>query len=133
MNRVAMRGELRRHFSLDLLQSRIGVTRVQIVESALGAIEQTASALQRNDGVLECRLFGIVRHHFNFFEFFAHAFLHCRREVFVLDPVERRNVIWQRAFGEKWVAFDVRILHGWRLRGDRDNYDVRHCQNCTKC
>jgi hypothetical protein len=111
MNRIPMRGELRRHFSVDLLQSRIGVARVQIVERALGAIEQTASALQRNDCVLECWLFGIVRHHFNFFEFFVHAFLHRRREVFVLDPVEWRNVIWQRAFREQWVVFNVRILH----------------------
>ena len=30
MNRVAMRGELRRHFSLDLLQRRIGVTGVEV-------------------------------------------------------------------------------------------------------
>ena len=107
-----MRSELRRHFRLGFLQGRIGVTRVQIFERALDAIEQTAGALQCNDRVLECWLFGIVRQHLNFLELLAHACLHCRREVFVLDLVERRDVIRQRAFREQWVVFDLGNLHG---------------------
>ena len=56
--------------------------------------------------------FRIARDRFNFLQLLAHARLDRGREVFVLDLVERRDVIRQRAFGEQWVLCNVGILHG---------------------
>ena len=93
MNCVTVRGELRRHFLFDFLHLRIRVACIQIFKRAFGAIEQAAGAFQRDNGVVEGWLFRIVRHRFNFLELLAHAFLDCRREMFVLDLIERRDVI----------------------------------------
>ena len=107
-----MRGEFRSHFLVDLLQRWIGVAGVKVRKSALCAVEQTAGAFQGHNGVVECWLFRVVRHHLNFLELIAHAGLDRGREVFVFDLVERRYVIWQRALGEQWVICDIGIFHG---------------------
>ena len=68
-----MRGEFWSHFLVDLLQRWIGVAGVEVLKSALCAVEQTAGAFQGHNGVVECWLFRVVCHHFNFFELIAHA------------------------------------------------------------
>ena len=52
-----MRRELWGYLGLDLLQGRIGVAGIEVREGGLRAVEQAAGALERDDGVLECRLF----------------------------------------------------------------------------
>jgi hypothetical protein len=116
MDGVAMRRELWRHFLFDFLHLRIRVARIEIFKCALGAIEQTACAFQRDNGVIEGWLFRIVRHRVNFLEFLAHALFDCRREVFIPDLVERRDVIWQRAFSQQWVVIEIGGEHGGDLR-----------------
>ena len=81
----------------------------------LGAIEQAAGALERDHGVLERRYLGIVRDQSDFLELLAHAGFDGGDEMCVLNLVERRVVIRQRAF------FQQRIIgigggHGGDLR-----------------
>ena len=100
MNCVPMRGQLGRHFLLDLLQLRIGVRAGQVRENPFHSPEQFAGALQRHDCIFKRRLVFIVRDCLGFLEVIGHPFFEGRRIMLVLDPVERRRVIWQRAFGE---------------------------------
>jgi len=61
-------------------------------------------------------LLGIVRYRFNFLELLAHTFFDCWREVFVLDLVERRDVIRQRAFCQQGIVLEIGSGHGGELR-----------------
>ena len=74
----------------------------------LNAVEQLAAALQGDDGVVEGRRRGIARDLSDFLQFVRHALLERGRKVLVLDRGERRQVVGQRAFGQK------RIGHGRR-------------------
>ena len=82
----------------------VGVARVQVGEGALGTVKQTAGPFERDNGIFEGRLFGIVRHCFHFLELLAHACFDRGLEMFVVDLIEGRDVIRQITFAEQWVA-----------------------------
>ena len=68
------------------------------------AAQQDGASIGHDDGVFQGWLFGIIRYDVDFLELLAHTRLHCRREVFVLNLVERRRVIWKSAFHQKWIV-----------------------------
>ena len=99
-----VRCEFRRQFLIDLLPRRICIAGVEVRKYALGPIEQSAGALQGDDGVIERRFFRIVCDRFDFLQLIAHSGLDRGDEMFVLQFVESGIVIWQRAFGHQWVV-----------------------------
>ena len=60
--------------------------------------------LQRDDRVLESRLLRIGRDLIHFLQFLRHPLLVGGREMLVLDLIERRNVIWERALREQRIC-----------------------------
>ena len=105
MNRVVVRGKFRRHFLLDLLHRRIGVAapfRFEKMRSRGRAIRPIRSiativfskvgfsglaaifSISFNSSAIPCSIAG--------------------REMLVLDLVERRKVIRQRAFGQQRIC-----------------------------
>ena len=104
MDRIGVRGKLRRHFLLDLLESRVGVSAGKVRKDAAGPAEKLARFLERDDRVLEGRLLGLHRDRVGFLFFLGDPLLQRRLEMFVLDLVERRKLKGQRAFGEKRIG-----------------------------
>ncbi len=85
-----MRGQLRRHFFLDLLARIVGIGLDQAEEDARHAGQGLAAALHRHDGVVEGGRLAAVGDPAHVGQVLAHAFFK-RRQVFaVLDLVERR-------------------------------------------
>ncbi len=111
-----MRGELGRQFLVDLLHRRIRVRRIQISENALGAIEQFAAFLHRHDRVFESRFRGVACDLFDFLQLRRHPGLDCRLVVLVLDLIEERVVVLERALLEQRIRA-VRVFFGWRRTG----------------
>ena len=104
MDRIRVRGKLRRHFFLDFLQSGIGVGPGEIRKDPAGAIEELAHFLERDDRVLEGRLLRLLRDGFGFLLFLRDPLLQRRLEMLVLDLVEGRHLIGQSAFREERIA-----------------------------
>src|SRR3954468_6191338 len=93
-----VRGELRRRFLVDLLPRRICIAGVEIRKSALGALEQSSSALECDNRVVERRFFRIVRDRLDFLQLLTHSRLNRGDEMLVLNLVERRGLIRELAF-----------------------------------
>ena len=98
-NLVMVRGKFRRHFFIDLLPGRICIAGVEVRKRALGAIEQSAGALEGDDRVVERRLLRIVRDRLDFLQLLAHSGFDRGDEMLVLNLVEGRVLIWQDALG----------------------------------
>src|SRR5213080_3035837 len=111
-----MRRKFRRHFLLYLLPRRVCVACVQVREGSLRAIEQSSAALERDDRVIERRLVRTVGDRVDLLQFFAHSDLDRGHKMFILDLVERRVVIGQRAFDREWIVVKIGGGHGGDLR-----------------
>ena len=103
-DRIRVRGELGRLFFLDLLQRVVGVGLDDRAEHLAGAGQQRAAAFHRDDGVVERRRCLVVRNFLDFRDLLLHALLDRRLIVAVLDLVEWRRLILQRAGGEERVG-----------------------------
>ncbi len=101
---VLMRRELRRLLGLHLLQRVVGVGLSQGKEDLGGAGEQCAGALHGLDRVRERRFGRAIRDLLDLSPVLRHPLLEGRLEVAVLDPVEGRRLIQQRAFREEGVG-----------------------------
>ena len=95
-----MRRELRRHLGLHFFQVGIGVRRAQIAEHGRCAIEQFAGTFHGHNRVVERRRRGILRDLFDLTFLLRHAGFQGRRDVVVLDAIERRQFIRQRDCGQ---------------------------------
>ncbi len=114
-----MRRKFRRHFLFDLLPRRICVARVEVREGSLRAVEQSAGALERDDRVIERRLVRTVRDRLDLLQLLAHSGFDRGHKMLILDLVERRVVIRQRAFGRERIVVKIGGGHGGDLRQDR--------------
>ena len=110
-----MRGKFRCHFFIDLLSRRICIAGIEVRKRALGAIEQSSGALERDDRVVERWFLRIVRDRLDFLELFAHPSLDCGDEMFVLNFVEGRVLIWQHTLGCEWIVLQIGGKHGGDL------------------
>src|SRR5215475_15552932 len=107
MDRVPMRGQLRRYLFLNLLHRGVRVAGVEVRERCFRAIEQTSRLLERDNGVVEGWLFRAVRDRLDLLELFGHAGLDCRGETFVFDLVERRIMKRQLALSHERVVAGI--------------------------
>src|SRR5439155_26101198 len=87
----------------------------------LRAIKQAPGALERDNGVVEGRFGGTIRDRLDFLELLAHAGFNRRDEVLVLDLVERRIVIRERAFFKQRIIGGSSGGHGGDLRAKKKN------------
>src|SRR2546421_4916118 len=104
MDRIGVRRKLRRHFLIDLLESRVGIGAGEVRKNAAGPAKKLARFLERDDRVLEGRLLGLLRDRVGFLFFLGDPLLQRRLEMFVLDLVERRELIGQRAFRKQRIG-----------------------------
>src|SRR5438093_4753398 len=107
---------------LDILAQRISFVVVEIGKCPLGSVQILTSSFQSNNGIVESRFIGTARDGLDFLELLLYAGFDRGHEMLVLNLIERRHVIRQRAFGEKWI---LGVLHGRILSGDRDSCDLR--------
>ena len=103
-DRILVRGELRRLVFLDLLQRVVRVRLRQREEHLADARQQRAGALHRDDRVVEGRRGGLVGDLLDLGELLLHAFLDRRLEIAVVDLVERRRLVLQRARTEERIG-----------------------------
>ncbi len=103
-----MRREPGRHLAVDLLHLRIGVRGIEIEEHRGDPLEQLAAALERHDRVLEVRRRDILRNGRNFLELRAHARFEGLAIIVGADPIERRQLEWQRTRAGERIVHDVR-------------------------
>ncbi len=96
-NRIVMRRPLGRLDLVHLLQRRVRVGLRHAVEDLRHAGVQLPALLQRHQRVLEGRRGGIVRNRLDLLDLRGHSGLQRGLIVRVLDAVERRRVIGQRA------------------------------------
>ena len=99
-----MRGKLRRHLLLNLLQSRIGVRPGEIGKDPASTIKELSHFLERDNRILESRFRRLFRDTFGFFLFLCDSLFERRLEMLVLDLVEGRQLIRQSAFNKEWIA-----------------------------
>jgi hypothetical protein len=97
VDRVGVRGELRRDLGLDLLDRRIRVRLVHVEEDLGHPRQQLARPLHRDDRVLERRRLGIRGDRVDLGALPLHALLEGGQVVGVLDAVERRGLVEERA------------------------------------
>src|SRR5690606_29833587 len=109
---VAVLGQPRRDLGLDFVQRRIGVGRREVVEDRGGAVEDGAGALHRDDGIGERRRFRRVRDGIDLLALLLHAGFEGGREVRVVDAIERRKLVRQRAGLEERVVVGGRRFGG---------------------
>jgi hypothetical protein len=112
MNRIAVRRELRRKIGLYGLKRVIGVRLHDGGKGPIGPIQQLAAALQRFQRVGESRLFRIAGNGLDLVELLAHAFLEGLPIVGILDPVERRRLVGQRARRKQRVGGSAPGIRG---------------------
>ena len=98
VDRVAMRGELRRVLRVDLLQDLVTVGAEQHIEDALRAPQHGAGPLERLDGVGERRWIGLAGNAVDLRQFLAHPLVEGGTEVVVANLIEARNAVRQRAW-----------------------------------
>lgn len=103
-NGVAVRGKFWRHLFLDFLNVGIGVRGSQIAEKTMNAREQLSGTFEGNDRILEGRSFRAIGNLVHFFQRLFHSSFQRRREVLVLDAIERRELIRQRAFSQERIV-----------------------------
>ena len=103
-DRVAMRGQLRRHVHFHRFEHAIRVGRGHVAEDALHAVQQLPRALEGHDGVFERGRLAIVGNGIDFGQLAFHAFGKRRRVVRILDQAELRHLERQR------TGFEQRIL-----------------------
>src|SRR5207244_11815454 len=98
------------------LSRRICIRGVEVRKRGFCAVQQTASALEGDDSVLESRLVRARSYRVHFLKLFLHAGLDRWNEVRVPDLVERRKVIGQRAFFEQRIVDRIGGRHDGELR-----------------
>ena len=101
---VPMRGHSGRQGPLDGLQGVVRVGGGEAAEDALHTAEQLARALEREDRVLERRRGAFVDDGLHLGELLAHPLFDGRLEVGVVDAVERRRLVEQRAGRREGIA-----------------------------
>src|SRR4051794_18418850 len=111
-----MRGKFLRHFFVDLLPGRICIARVEIRKCALGAIEQSSGALERDDRIVERRFLRIVRDRLDFLQLLTHSRLNRGDEMLVLNLVEWRVLILQGALRSERIVLEIGGEHSGDLR-----------------
>src|SRR4029079_7923926 len=94
----------------------IRLTRIQVRKGALGAIEQSAGALKRNDRIIERWFLRVVRDRLDFLELFAHSRLDRGDAMVVLNLVEGRVLIWQDALSCERIVLEIGGEHDGDLR-----------------
>ena len=114
-----MRGELRRHVGLDFLDLGIRVRAREIAEDVFNALERLPGALHRHERVLERRRIFAVRDRFDFLDVLGQRGGVSRREVLVLDLVERRILVGQRALDEQRIVTRRGCVRGLLCRRTR--------------
>ncbi len=77
---------------------------VRLPNVALSPRQQLTRLLHRDDRVLERRRRTALRDRIDLLALFRHAGFKRRREVFVPDLVERRQLVGQRAFARKRIV-----------------------------
>ena len=107
-----MGGQLRREISLEFLEGGIGQRGGENAEGGARAVEQLAGALHGDDGVLEGGGGGIVGDGLVFLQILGHALVEGGGEMLVLDLLERRQVIGQRARRKQRVRGGVGGVRG---------------------
>ncbi len=106
-----MRGQLRRHLGFRFLQHGIGVRAGEVREGVVYPREHQAGFVQGHDGVLEGWLLVAVRNRVHFLQMLREGDRESRRVMLVLDLVEGRHLVRQRALGHE------RIVRGLLVRG----------------
>jgi hypothetical protein len=109
--------ELRRDVLLDLLQRRVRVGRREAIEHEADAPQQLPALLERDERVLERRSRGIVGDGRDLLHLNLHAGLERRREVCVLDLVERRRAEGQDARRQQRVRARGCLGSRWWCHG----------------
>jgi hypothetical protein len=123
-DRVRVRRQLRRDLGLDLLHRIVAVALVQVEEHLRHARQEAPGALERDDRVVERRRGGILRDRVDLLALLGHAAFERRHVIRVVDLVERRQVIRQRAGREERI----------RRRGRRHRRgDWRLCRRGCGC
>ena len=110
VNRVAVRGELRRDDILDLLEGVVGVGADNGEESFRRTIEQRAGAFHGHDRVVEAGWLHLLRDHIDLGQLLPHSLFESGLVVLVPNEIETRSVIRKRALDEQ------RIRAGGRRR-----------------
>ena len=94
---VGMRRQPRRHGRFDLFQRRVGIGLIDRKEHIGGAIQHAARPFQRHDGVVEGGRSLVARDGFDFRKVLLHARIERGLVMRILDLVEARCLIGQRA------------------------------------
>ena len=97
VDRILVRGQLRRLVFLHLLQRVVGVGAGDRTEHLHHAVQQGAGLLHRHEGVVEGRRIRVVGDLLDLGQLLLHALLDRRLVVGVRDLVERRRLERQRA------------------------------------
>ncbi len=118
-NGIIVRRQLGGHGAVNGFQRRVGVGAGEVGKDGFDAVQQLARTLHGDDGVLEGRGLGIVRNSRDLLQLLRHALLEGRREMLVLDLIERRQVIGQGAFGQQGIGGHGEGGGGSRVRGPK--------------